>query len=51
MFTGIIEHQGTIESLTISRGGGRVTIHAPTIAPSLAVSDRKSTRLNSSHRL
>jgi len=39
MFTGIVEHQGTIESLTIASDGGRVTIHAPTIAPSLAVSN------------
>src|SRR5262249_42453348 len=35
MFTGIIEHSGTIESLD----GGRVTIHAPTLASSLAVSN------------
>jgi riboflavin synthase len=39
MFTGIIEHQGTIESLNIKADGGRVTIHAPTVAPSLAVSN------------
>jgi riboflavin synthase len=38
MFTGIIEHQGTIESLNLTNEGGRVTIHAPTLAPSLAVS-------------
>jgi riboflavin synthase len=39
MFTGIIEHQGTIESLNLKADGGRVTIHAPTVAPSLAVSN------------
>jgi len=40
MFTGIIEHLGTIEALDLKRdGGGRVTIHAPSLAPSLAVSN------------
>ena len=39
MFTGIIEHLGTIESLSLSDDGGRVTIHAPTLAKSLAVSN------------
>lgn len=39
MFTGIIEHSGTIESLSIGRDGGRVTIHAPTVAASLAISN------------
>jgi riboflavin synthase len=39
MFTGIIEHFGTIESLTVSDAGGRVTIHAPTLASSLAISN------------
>ncbi len=38
MFTGIIEHLGSVESLAIDSNGGRVTIHAPTLAPSLAVS-------------
>jgi riboflavin synthase len=38
MFTGIIEHLGTVESLKVGGDGGRVTIHAPTLAPSLAVS-------------
>ena len=38
MFTGIIEHLGTIESLTMNTDGGRVTIHAPTLAGSLEVS-------------
>ncbi len=37
MFTGIIEHLGTIESLDLHRDGGRVTIHAPSLGPSLAV--------------
>ena len=39
MFTGIIEHFGTIESLTLGDTGGRVTIHAPTLAGSLGVSN------------
>jgi riboflavin synthase len=39
MFTGIIEHSGTIESLSIDNDGGRVTIHAPSVAPSLAVAN------------
>jgi riboflavin synthase len=39
MFTGIIEHFGTIESLALQRDGGRVTIHAPTLASKLAVSN------------
>ncbi len=39
MFTGIIEHTGTIEALNLKADGGRVTIHAPTVAPSLAVSN------------
>ncbi|MGB2621731.1 MAG: riboflavin synthase [Candidatus Acidiferrum sp.] len=38
MFTGIIEHLGTIESLELKPGAGRVTIHAPSVAPALAVS-------------
>src|SRR5271170_605387 len=38
MFTGIIEHIGIIESLELKSGGGRVTIHAPSLAPSLAIS-------------
>ena len=38
MFTGIIEHLGTIETLDITRDGGRLTVHAPSVAPSLAVS-------------
>jgi len=39
MFTGIIEHAGTIEALELKEVGGRVTIHAPSLAPSLAVSN------------
>ena len=39
MFTGIIEHLGTIESLSLQADGGRVTIHAPTLASKLAVSN------------
>jgi riboflavin synthase len=39
MFTGIIEHVGTIESLSLQGDGGRVTIHAPGVAPVLAVSN------------
>src|SRR3982074_3675727 len=39
MFTGIIEHLGTIESLSLQADGGRVTVHAPTLASKLAVSN------------
>ena len=39
MFTGIIEHLGTIEALDVSHDGGRVTIHAPSLGPSLAVAN------------
>jgi riboflavin synthase len=39
MFTGIIEHMGTVESLAASTEGGRLTIHAPTVAGKLAVSN------------
>ncbi|MGB8476729.1 MAG: riboflavin synthase [Candidatus Acidiferrum sp.] len=38
MFTGIIEHIGTIESLELRPEGSRVTIHAPSVAHALAVS-------------
>jgi riboflavin synthase len=38
MFTGIIEHIGVIDSLALTPAGGRVTIHAPTLADALAVS-------------
>ena len=39
MFTGIIEHLGTIESLDLRAGGGKISIHAPSVAASLAVSN------------
>jgi riboflavin synthase len=39
MFTGIIEHLGVIESLHIESDGGRLTVHAPTIAAHLAVAN------------
>jgi riboflavin synthase len=39
MFTGIIEHSGTIESLSISAEGGRVRIHSPALAGTLAASN------------
>jgi len=38
MFTGIIEHLGTISRLDISNAGGRLTVHASTLADKLAVS-------------
>jgi riboflavin synthase len=39
MFTGIVEHLGTIESLSLHSDGGRITIHAPSLGASLAVSN------------
>ena len=39
MFTGIIEHLGTEESLALQNDSGRVTIHAPTLASKLEVSN------------
>jgi riboflavin synthase len=39
LFTGIVEHIGTIEALDLKPGGGRVTIHAPSLASTLAVSN------------
>jgi riboflavin synthase len=39
VFTGIIEHLGTIEALELKPGSGRVTIHAPGLASTLAVSN------------
>jgi len=39
MFTGIIEHLGTIASLERHPDGGRVTIHAPSLLPSLVVAN------------
>lgn len=38
MFTGIIEQQGTIKKLDINATGARLTIHAPRVAPKLAIS-------------
>ncbi len=38
MFTGIIEHLGTISRLELDSGGGKVTVHAPSLAPKLALS-------------
>ena len=38
MFTGIVEHLGTISRLDISSSGGKLTVHAPTLADKLAVS-------------
>jgi riboflavin synthase len=39
MFTGIIDHSGSIESLSIGSDGGRITIRAPGVVESLAVSN------------
>jgi riboflavin synthase len=39
MFTGIIEHLGTVESLSVQNDGGRITVHAPTLTSKLAVSN------------
>jgi len=39
VFTGIIEHVGTIEALDLKPEGGQVTIHAPKVAPALAISN------------
>jgi riboflavin synthase len=39
MFTGIVEHLGTVDSLSLQADGGRVTIAAPTLASKLAVSN------------
>jgi len=38
MFTGIIEHLGTISRLDISNAGGKLAVHAPTLADKLVVS-------------
>jgi riboflavin synthase len=38
MFTGIIEHLGSISRLESSPSGGKLTVHAPTLAPHVAVS-------------
>jgi riboflavin synthase len=39
MFTGIIEHLGTIDSLKFDASGGRLTIHSPSVAPHLAIAN------------
>ena len=39
MFTGIIEHLGAVESLSLQDDGGRITVHAPTLASRLSVSN------------
>lgn len=39
MFTGIIEDLGTVDSLQLHPEGGRLTIHAPSVAPRLAVAN------------
>jgi riboflavin synthase len=38
MFTGIIEHLGSISRLETGPSGGKLTVHAPTLANRLAVS-------------
>jgi riboflavin synthase len=38
MFTGIIEHQGVIDSLEHTRSGGRIQVRAPKLAPTLEIS-------------
>jgi len=38
VFTGIIENLGSIATLSFGKGGGRITIHAPSLASSLSVS-------------
>jgi riboflavin synthase len=38
MFTGIIEHQGTVDSLNANAEGGHLKIHAPTVAKHLEIS-------------
>jgi riboflavin synthase len=39
MFTGIIEHLGTIDSLQLHADGGRLTIYAPSVTPHLAIAN------------
>jgi riboflavin synthase len=39
MFTGIIEHLGTVDSLKIHSAGGRVTVHTPSVTPNLAIAN------------
>ncbi|HKF24659.1 MAG TPA: riboflavin synthase [Candidatus Acidoferrum sp.] len=38
MFTGIIEHVGVVSRTDIDASGGRITVHAPTLAAELGVS-------------
>ena len=38
MFTGIIEHLGTISRLDLNSGGAKLAVHAPSLAPELTVS-------------
>jgi riboflavin synthase len=38
MFTGIIEHQGVIESLEHTGSGGRIRVRAPQLTPTLEIS-------------
>jgi riboflavin synthase len=37
VFTGIIENLGTTSAIDLHKDGGRITIHAPTVAPKLAI--------------
>ena len=39
MFTGIIEHLGTVESLKLHAEGGHLAIQAPSVAPHLTVAN------------
>ena len=39
MFTGIIEHLGTVHSLRVHAEGGRLTIHAPSVAAHLTIAN------------
>jgi riboflavin synthase alpha subunit len=38
MFTGIIEHLGTVPRLEVNASGGKLTVRAPSLAPNIAVS-------------
>ena len=38
MFTGIIEHQGTVQSLQANAEGGRLKIHSPSVSKNLEIS-------------
>jgi len=38
MFTGIIEHLGTIDALRLAAGGGQIAVKAPSLAGKLSVS-------------